>query len=101
MCLSACTACTPSPYQWLTMDQSFPPSVERQVLTPPTRRIFASIGEAASARSYQPCPPLPLPSDSHVNKFLVSPLNTRSKVAPLFVDLNIPYKPLSPFDATA
>ena len=47
------------PHQCATQFQLVPPFVERNILIPPTKTMFESVGLVSIAKSYHPCPRLP------------------------------------------
>ena len=59
-----------------------PPSIDFQIFKTPTKRVFSSVSETASAKSYHDCVLLNM---SDVSVVL-------SKLKPLLVDLKIPSK---------
>ncbi len=61
--------------------------VERQVMMPPISNKSSLVGEAAIAKSYQPCPSVSLPFVYQPSIFVVASEKTFENVAPLSVDL--------------
>ena len=83
------------PDQWEIKENVVPPSWDFHWLTPPVIISSSFVGEAASAKSYQPWPPSSVPSSQPNILFVaVDDILVENELA-LFIDLNKPKNPLS------